>query len=123
VVFLDLAWRLDDELRLSVLDRTGRAVADAGEPPRVVLVAADVSTDATSVLREWRSRIHPAGGIWFLTPKRGQPGYVDQTRLIVAGGQAGVVDNKVCSVSDTVSALRFVIRKAARPAPEARGSA
>ena len=123
VVFLDLGWRLDDELRLGVLDRTGRDVADTDEPARVVLVAADVSTDAISVLSEWRSRIHPGGGIWFLTPKRGQPGYVDQTRLIVAGAHAGVVDNKVCSVSDTVSALRFVIRKADRPAAEARRSA
>ena len=30
-------------------------------------------------------RIDPAGGIWLLTPKRGQTGYIDQTELITAG--------------------------------------
>ena len=44
-----------------------------------------------------------------------QPGYVDQNDLIAAGGPAGLVDNKVCSVSDTVSAMRFVIRRVDRP--------
>ena len=77
----------------------------------MVLVGADASTEVESVLSRWRQRIHPAGGIWLLTPKRGQPGYVDQRELIQAGPAAGVVDNKICSVSDTISAIRFVIRK------------
>lgn len=123
VVFIDLAWNLDAGLRLQALERAGRPAAAPEEPARVVLAAVDATTDAVALLKEWRTRIDPAGGIWLLTPKRGQPGYVDQTRLIVAGTEAGVVDNKVCSVSETVSALRFVIRKLDRPAAEARGSA
>ena len=69
---------------------------------------------SAAVLERWRQRIDQAGGIWLLTPKRGQPGYVDQRELILAGPAAGVVDNKICSVSDTLSAMRFVIRKADR---------
>jgi hypothetical protein len=80
----------------------------------VVLVGADASTDVHTVLTTWRKRIDPAGGIWLLTPKRGQHGYVDQRELILAGPDAGVVDNKICSVDAQTSAMRFVIRKADR---------
>ena len=80
----------------------------------MVLVGADASTDVEAVLKRWRQRLDQAGGIWLLTPKRGQPGYVDQTELILTGPAAGVVDNKICSVSDTLSGIRFVIRKADR---------
>ena len=81
----------------------------------VILVQIDSSSNAVAILREWRPRLEAAGGIWLLSPKRGQSGYVDQRDLIVAGQQAGLVDNKVCSVSDTISAMRFVIRKSDRP--------
>jgi|SRR5579884_2004295 len=101
-------------LQARVIERLGRPLAAPDEPIDVVLVAADDSTDAVEVLRGWRPRLHPSGGIWLLTPKRGQAGYVDQRELIAAGAAAGLVDNKVCSVSDALSALRFVIRKADR---------
>jgi hypothetical protein len=102
-------------LRQRVLDRTGRPPAAADEPADVVLVWADATTDAVKTLEDWKTKIDPSGGIWLLTPKRTQAGYVDQNDLIEAGKQAGVVDNKICSVSDTTSGMRFVIRKADRP--------
>jgi hypothetical protein len=114
VAFVDAALAVDPGLRARVLDRVGRGEAAEDEPADVVLIGADVSTDAEAVLRHWRTRIDQAGGIWLLTPKRGQPGYIDQTELIPAGQGAGVVDNKTCSVSDTLSGMRFVIRKADR---------
>jgi hypothetical protein len=101
---------VDPDLRARALAKAGRAEAADDEPLDVVLVGADASTEVETVLGRWRTRIDPAGGIWLLTPKRGQPGYVDQTELILAGPAAGVVDNKTCSVSDTVSGIRFVIR-------------
>jgi hypothetical protein len=106
--------RIDADLRARALAKAGRAEATADEPVDVVLIGADASTQAESVLARWRKRIDQAGGIWLLTPKRGQPGYVDQTELILAGPAAGVVDNKTCSVSDTISGIRFVIRKTDR---------
>jgi Protein of unknown function (DUF3052) len=105
---------IPDDLRARVLARVGCDEAHASEPVDVVLVGADASTDVEAVLKRWRQRIDQAGGIWLLTPKRSQPGYVDQTELILAGPSAGVVDNKTCSVSDTLSGIRFVIRKADR---------
>ena len=105
---------IDAQLRARALARSGRAEAASDEPIDVVLVGADASTDVGAVLARWRPRIDQAGGIWLLTPKRNQPGYVDQRDLILAGLAAGVVDNKICSVSDTLSAMRFVIRKVDR---------
>ena len=102
---------VDAHLRSRALERAGRDAAADDEPVDVVLVGADASTDVQRVLNHWRQRIDQAGGIWLLTPKRGQPGYVDQRELILAGPAAGLVDNKTCSVSDTVSGIRFVIRK------------
>ena len=118
IAFTEEAGPLDAELRRRGLERAGRVVGDGdreAERLDVVLVTADASTDAAAVLARWRARIAPAGGIWLLTPKRGQAGYVDQRALIVAGLAAGLVDNKVCSVSETTSAMRFVIRRADRP--------
>jgi hypothetical protein len=105
---------IDLDLRQRALARAGRDEAVDGEPIDVALLGADATTDVVPLLTRWRKRIDAAGGIWVLTPKRGQPGYVDQRDLILAGPAAGVVDNKICSISDTVSAMRFVIRKVDR---------
>jgi hypothetical protein len=105
---------IPEDLKARILARAGRDEARPAEPVDVVLVGADASTDVEAVLKRWRTRLDPAGGIWLVTPKRGQPGYVDQRELILAGPRAGVVDNKTCSVSDTLSGIRFVIRKADR---------
>jgi DUF3052 family protein len=100
-----------EDLRRQALERSGREAGAVDEPIDVVLVGADNSTAVHTVLTAWRARIDPAGGIWLLTPKRGQPGYVDQRELILAGPDAGLVDNKICSIDDRTSAMRFVIRK------------
>ena len=114
VAFDQAPQAVDAELRARVLARVGRDAATDDEPVDVVLVGADASTDVEAVLKHWRARIDQAGGIWLLTPKRGRAGYIDQTELILIGPAAGVVDNKTCSVSDTLSGIRFVIRKVDR---------
>jgi len=116
VVFVNEAGQIDETLRQQVLGRTSRPPVSTGETVDVVLVMADNSTDVVAVLQQWQAHLAPNGGIWLLTPKRNQQGYVDQRELINAGLTAGLVDNKVCSVSDTTSAMRFVIRRADRAA-------
>lgn len=115
VAFATECGDFEDLLAHQVLDRAGRPAAAPEEPADVVLTTADAGTDAVAVLERWRPRLRPSGGIWLLTPKRGRPGYVDQRDLIAAGLAAGLVDNKSCSVSDTTSAIRFVIRRRDRP--------
>lgn len=123
VAFATHAQSIDATLRQNILKRTGSPVAtseatdaanEADEVVDVALVTVDEKTDVVEALQYWRRRLRANGGIWLLTAKRGQAGYVDQQELIIAGKQAGVVDNKVCSVSPTTSAMRFVIRKADR---------
>ena len=105
---------LDAALRSRILDRIGRPLAQDDENLDVALVEVDEGADVVATLKQWRKRLAPAGGIWLLTRKRGWPGYVDQNLLINAGPAARVVDNKICSVSDNVSAMRFVIRRVDR---------
>ena len=111
VAFVNDVREIAPDLRQSIIERTGRTPATEDEVLDIVLAVVDETTDTIALLKKWRQHLTPNGGIWLLTAKRGQPGYVDQRELIAAGQQAGLVDNKVCSVSSTVSAMRFVIRK------------
>jgi Protein of unknown function (DUF3052) len=105
---------IDPLLHQRILERAGRQAATDKENVDVVLATLDEQGDCIALLTKWRARLVPNGGIWLLTAKRGQPGYLDQRELIASGQQAGVVDNKVCSISATTSAMRFVIRKQKR---------
>jgi hypothetical protein len=116
VAFVEAAGPLDAGLRERVLEHTERFAAEPDELANVVLASVNADTDVVSLLKECKARIEPNGGIWLLTPKRGLSGYIDQRLLIEAGPVAGLVDNKSCSISDTTSAMRFVIRIADRPA-------
>ena len=116
IAFAHEARGIDPDLSQAIIKRTGRSPATEGEDLDIVLAVVDETTNAVEVLKEWRAHLTPNGGIWLLTAKRGQPGYIDQRELIAAGQQAEVVDNKICSVSPTMSAMRFVIRKKDRQA-------
>jgi Protein of unknown function (DUF3052) len=105
----------DDPLVQRALERADRPPATNDEQVDIVLALIDDTNDAASVMQHWRPRLQPTGGIWLLTYKRGKPGYIDQRKLIALGPEVGLVDNKICSVSTEISALRFVIRKKDRP--------
>ena len=82
----------------------------------VVLYWPKTAAEITPTLAELRQGLVQNGGIWVLTAKRDQTsasgmGYLNQTDLIPLGLAAGLVDNKSCSVSDSESGMRFVIRK------------
>jgi hypothetical protein len=110
VAVQEVAFALDATLRREIEARSV-VPGDGHETVDVVLILADAESDVVTELQIWRERIAANGGIWVLTPKRRCPGYVDQRTLIPMGAEAGMVDNKVCSVSDTVSGMRFVIRR------------
>jgi len=101
-------------------EKVGRALVRAGLAD-VVLYWPRSAGEITPSLLELRGGIVENGGIWLFTAKRGQRSasgmdYLNQTDLIPLGLAAGLVDNKTCSVSDTESAMRFVIRKKDRQA-------
>jgi hypothetical protein len=66
--------------------------------------------------------LRPAGGLWVAWPKRASGVATDLTENVVreVGVAHGMVDNKVCAVTDVWSGLRFVFRLEDRPALEGR---
>jgi hypothetical protein len=70
-------------------------------------------------------RLTPAGGLWVAWPKKSSQVQSDLSFELVqqVGLDAGLVDNKSCSVDDTWQALRFVYRLSDRPASSSKRSA
>ena len=62
--------------------------------------------------------LQPAGGLWVAWPKKSSKVPTDLTEPVVmeVGLARGLVDNKVCAVTDVWSGLRFVVRLADRAA-------
>jgi hypothetical protein len=65
------------------------------------------------------SMIFPSGGLWIAWPKRSSGRATDLTDNVVRGLvlPQGLVDNKVCAIDETWSALRFVWRLENRGSP------
>jgi hypothetical protein len=63
--------------------------------------------------------ITPAGGFWVAWPKKASKVATDLTEDVLreVGLPKGLVDNKVCAVTEVWSGLRFVWRRENRPAP------
>jgi hypothetical protein len=63
-----------------------------------------------------RAHMQPAAGFWIAWPKRASGVATDVTEDVVReiALPTGLVDNKVCAIDDTWSALRLVIRKELR---------
>ena len=101
-------------------EKVGRAPVRRGLADVVLYWPRSVG-EITPSLAELRAGIVEAGAIWVFTAKRGQRSasgmdYLNQSDLIPLGLAAGLVDNKTCSVSDSESGMRFVIRKKDRRA-------
>jgi hypothetical protein len=67
-------------------------------------------------LSRLRQRMAPAGGLWVAWPKRAAQVPTDMTEHVVreVALPTGLVDNKVCAIDATWSALRLVIRRELR---------
>ena len=65
-----------------------------------------------------RRALDPAGGLWIAWPKRASRVATEVTEDVVreVALPTGLVDNKVCAIDDTWSALRLVVRRSERPA-------
>jgi hypothetical protein len=94
-----------DSLERPPWDEMGGAELD------ILFVQVDRRDDLTT-LASAALTIAQAGAIWVIHPKR-RPDLKD-TDVMAAGKQAGLVDNKVARISETHTALRFVIPKANR---------
>jgi hypothetical protein len=107
----------DAELVARARKKAGRPFARAGEKADVVLYWPANAPEITRELVALRKQVAQSAGIWVISAKRdreraGRP-YLGSD-VIALGLAAGLVDNKVCSISDTDTAIRFVIRRSER---------
>lgn len=77
-------------------------------------------TRRTALRRRFRSlakALSPWGGLWIAWPKKSSGMTTDLSfeEVQSIGLEAGLVDNKSCSIDDDWQALRFVIRREDRP--------
>ena len=106
---------LDDPAFLALLrGRTERIVIGRPRTPcDIVFMGAEELADLgkLSDVKRW---IEPNGAIWVVRAKGSQAAIKD-TDVIMAGLNAGLVDNKIASFSDTHGAMRLVFRLRDRP--------
>jgi hypothetical protein len=101
-----------DDLRLElpagvVVRHTARGNAD------IVLAFFTRASRMEPRLDRLGSMIFPSGGLWIAWPKRSSGMETDLTDVAVRNMalRHGLVDNKVCAIDETWSALRFVWRR------------
>ena len=90
-----------------VVRRQARGRAD------VVLAFSTQMARIEPPVRAWGSMVFPAGGLWLAWPKKasGRPTDITDGALRSVLLPRGMVDNKVCAVDATWTALRFVWRR------------
>jgi len=86
-------------------------------PVDVILAFASSRSELERGLSRWRAALDPAGGLWIAWPKQssGVASDLSDGAVREAGLASGLVDNKVCAIDATWSALRFVVRRSDRP--------
>jgi hypothetical protein len=64
-----------------------------------------------------KGRLNASGGLWLCWPKKASGVKTDLSDMVVQkiGLDGGLVDNKICSIDATWSAMRFVFRLRDRP--------
>ncbi len=87
----------------------GGITGEAGNDADLVLLVADSIADLDAVAA-LAPDLGPKSGLWIIYPKGRRD--ITQEDVFAGGRGAGLVDNKVCAVSPTHTALKFVRRKA-----------
>ncbi len=106
----------DPELIQKVRTQVGPSVKDERQKADVILYWPQSPEEVTPTLKRLKTAIVPDGSIWVISSKKGKVGpggapYLPDQMLIPFGLAAGLVDNKICSLSESETAMRFVIRR------------
>jgi hypothetical protein len=94
---------------------------DHGEMFDVIVVFVFSRAELEAELGRLRDKMAPACGLWVAWPKKASGLPTDMTDIAVrdVALPTGLVDNKVCAIDGTWSALRLVIRLENRQRPAA----
>jgi hypothetical protein len=89
---------------------------DAAAPLDVVVFFTTELDDLARRFAGLAAALDPAGGLWVAWPKKASRVPTDLTENVIReiGLATGLVDNKVCAISEVWSGLRFVMRLADR---------
>jgi hypothetical protein len=83
------------------------------EPADVIVLFSTQAAEVKKLVPKLKKRLNPGGGFWIAWPKKTSGVETDVTFEVVqpAGLKTGLVDNKICAIDATWTALRFVHRK------------
>ena len=83
------------------------------QPADVVVFFTKSESELRRAIARLEKSITPAGGLWIAWPKRASGVTTDMTEDLVrdVALPRGLVDNKVCAIDETWSALRLVVRR------------
>jgi hypothetical protein len=110
---IEVAGDIGSELRRELREVIGRGFVKSGELDAAIVLVESIE-EAEACLDRLRPRLRDTGYIWLITRKRGHDGYIDQMKLVPAGKQRALIDNKTCSVDDQRSGIRFVVPRTLR---------
>jgi hypothetical protein len=110
---VEVAGDVGTGLRRDVKDTLGRGLVRSGELDGAIIYVQSLE-EAEEVFDQYRPRLRDTGYLWFITPKRGQEGYVNQMLLVPGAKKRGLIDNKTCSIDELRSGIRFVVPRSLR---------
>jgi hypothetical protein len=92
--------------------RACQIAEDAKQPLDFVMMCTKDHAELETQFPTFAKRLTPAGMIWVSWPKKssGMETDLDENKVRAIGLRAGLVDVKVCAVSEVWSGLKFVIR-------------
>jgi hypothetical protein len=84
-----------------------------GESADVIVFFTTEAAEVKKLVPKLKKRLKPGGGFWIAWPKKTSGVETDVTFEVVqpTGLKTGLVDNKICAIDATWTALRFVFRK------------
>ena len=100
-------------LRRDVKSTLGRGLVRSGELDGAIIYVQSLE-EAEEAFDRYRPRLRDTGYLWFITPKRGQEGYVNQMLMVPGAKKRGLIDNKTCSIDELRSGIRFVVPRSLR---------
>jgi hypothetical protein len=110
---VEIAGDVGTGLRRDVKSTLGRGLVRSGELDGAIIYVQSLE-EAEEAFESYRPRLRDTGYLWFITPKRGQEGYVNQMLLVPGAKKRGLIDNKTCSIDELRSANRFVVPRSLR---------
>ncbi len=108
-----------DKAFVKELRAAGAAIRTTGSTPADMIFAAFAHRDDLRRLPPLVARLKAAGALWTLRPKGSKD--LTESEMMRAGQSVGLVDVKVVSFSDVLTAEKFVIPLAKRSAHRAGG--